>query len=52
MDVRVEWKGVWLEGVGPSGHTVVMDASTESGGQDTGPRPTEMVLFGLEDARN
>ncbi|HOB90887.1 MAG: OsmC family protein [Bacillota bacterium] len=48
MDVRVEWKGgLRFEGVGPSGHTVVMDASTESGGQDTGPRPTEMVLFGL-----
>lgn len=48
MDVRVEWKGgLQFEGIGPSGHAVVMDASVESGGKGTGPRPTEMVLFGL-----
>lgn len=48
MDVRVEWKGgLQFEGTGPSGHVAVMDASTESGGKDSGPRPTEMVLFGL-----
>lgn len=48
MDVRVEWKdALKFEGTGPSGHTVVMDASKQDGGSDSGPRPTEMVLFGL-----
>ena len=48
MDVKVEWKGgLRFEGTGPSGHTAVMDASREIGGDDSGPRPTEMLLFAL-----
>jgi putative redox protein len=48
MDVKVEWKGgLRFEGTGPSGHTAVMDASREVGGDDSGPRPTETVLFAL-----
>ena len=48
MDVKVEWKGgLRFEGTGPSGHTAVMDASKEIGGEDSGPRPTEMLLFAL-----
>ncbi|MEE9447788.1 MAG: OsmC family protein [Arenicellales bacterium] len=30
-----------------SGHTVVMDASPEVGGENKGPRPMEMLLMGL-----
>jgi putative redox protein len=48
MESRVVWKGgLRFEGIGPSGHPVVMDASKEVGGDDSGPRPTEMVLYGL-----
>ncbi len=30
-----------------SGHTVIMDASPEVGGENKGPRPMEMLLMGL-----
>ncbi|RMG75239.1 MAG: OsmC family peroxiredoxin [Nitrospirae bacterium] len=30
-----------------SGHSVVMDGDPEVGGDDTAPRPTELVLMGL-----
>lgn len=30
-----------------SGHTVRLDAASESGGQNVGPRPMEMLLVGL-----
>ncbi len=30
-----------------SGHTVLMDASPEVGGENKGPRPMEMLLMGL-----
>ena len=32
---------------GGSGHTVLMDASPEVGGENRGPRPMEMLLMGL-----
>lgn len=48
MDAKVTWKGgLRFEGIGPSGHSVVMDAPKQTGGEDSGPRPTEMVLYGL-----
>ncbi len=34
-------------GVGPSGHRATMDAGREAGGEDSGPRPTELLLFAL-----
>ena len=30
-----------------SGHTVLMDASAEAGGENKGPRPMELLLMGL-----
>jgi putative redox protein len=33
--------------VADSGHTVIMDASAEAGGEDRGVRPMEMILMGL-----
>ncbi|MFD2168662.1 OsmC family protein [Tumebacillus lipolyticus] len=33
--------------MGGSGHPVTMDAKAEVGGEDTGPRPMEMLLMGL-----
>ncbi len=48
MEVKVVWKGgLRFEGTGPSGHTAVMDASKDIGGEDSGPRPTELVLFAV-----
>ncbi len=36
-----------FEGRDASGHTVKMDSSTETGGQDFGIRPMQMLLMGL-----
>lgn len=48
MRVDVEWKGgLRFDGTGESGHTVTMDASREASGEDSGPRPTEILLFGV-----
>ncbi len=48
MKVNVVWDGgLSFRGTGPSGHSVVMDASPEVGGDNRGPRPTEMLLFAL-----
>lgn len=45
MKVNVTWQGNMLfETDTPSGHTVTMDAAPEVGGENKGPRPTEMVL--------
>ena len=42
----------WVDGMqfvaeSGSGHGVVVDASTEGGGHDSGPRPMELLLMGL-----
>jgi putative redox protein len=42
----------WVEGMqfvaeSESGHSVVIDTSAESGGHDSGVRPTELLLMGL-----
>ncbi len=39
-------KGMQFVGEPSSGHAVVMDADTEAGGHDSGPRPMEMLLMG------
>ncbi|MGM0409893.1 MAG: OsmC family protein [Bacillota bacterium] len=48
MDMNVKWKGgLEFESQLPSGHSVTVDAKKESGGNDNGPRPTELILNGL-----
>ena len=48
MDISVKWKdGLEFESELPSGHSVTVDAKEESGGNDNGPRPTELILNGL-----
>lgn len=45
MKVNVEWKQkMQFVSHTPSGHHTTMDASEESGGENTGPRPTEILL--------
>ncbi|NTU71663.1 MAG: OsmC family protein [Coriobacteriia bacterium] len=46
--VRVRWSGHrQFVGWDTAGHGVVMDASSGYGGESTGPRPVEIVLYGL-----
>jgi putative redox protein len=46
--VRVRWAGNrQFVGWDAYGHGIVMDARPESKGEGTGPRPLELVLYGL-----
>ncbi len=48
MTTVVKWQGkMAFEATTEGGHSVLMDASPEVGGEDRGPRPMEMVLMGL-----
>ncbi len=48
MKARVSWhEGMRFVGVGDSGHAVLMDTAPEVGGEDSGPRPAELLLFAL-----
>ncbi|MCF6253779.1 MAG: OsmC family protein [Thiomicrorhabdus sp.] len=48
MTTVVKWQGkMAFEATTEGGHAVLMDASPEVGGEDSGPRPMEMVLMGL-----
>jgi putative redox protein len=48
MHAQVDWVGARaFTAKGASGHEIRMDAAAEAGGQDTGARPTELVLMGL-----
>lgn len=48
MEAKVIWQdGMRFVGVGPSGHAVLMDSSPQAGGEDSAPRPAELLLFAL-----
>ncbi len=48
MQVKVVWQeGLRFVGLPPSGHAVLMDGAKEVGGEDSGPRPTELLLIAL-----
>lgn len=48
MEAKVIWhEGMRFVGIGPSGHGVLLDAAPDVGGDDSGPRPTELLLFAL-----
>lgn len=45
MELTVNWKEkMAFTGVTPSGHEFTMDAAPEVGGENAGPRPTELLL--------
>lgn len=45
MELSINWKGkMAFSGVTPTGHEFIMDAAPEVGGENTGPRPTELLL--------
>jgi len=48
MKAHIKWvDGVMFLGESGSGHTIVMDGPSESGGRNMGVRPMETVLIGL-----
>lgn len=48
MAIKVKWQGgKAFEAITESGHSVLMDASKEVGGEDRGSRPMELLLMGL-----
>lgn len=48
MDAKVTFvKGMQFVGTASSGHAVVLDGDHEVGGEDTGLRPSELLLIGL-----
>jgi putative redox protein len=48
VSVKMTWKGgVAFEGVGTFGHTLRTDVSKEAGGDESGFRATELLLFGM-----
>ncbi|MFA7744511.1 OsmC family protein [Salinicoccus roseus] len=49
MIIKAQWKGgmAYSSTGDSSGHEVTMDASSAVGGNDSGPRPMEMVLHGV-----
>lgn len=48
MDTSIKWNGkMSFSGNTPSGHEVKMDASEEVGGENTGARPTELLLHAV-----
>ncbi|TCP68842.1 OsmC family protein [Baia soyae] len=45
MKIDIQWQGkMEFKTDTPSGHHITMDASAEVGGENLGPRPTEMLL--------
>ncbi|WP_180954531.1 OsmC family protein [Bacillus sp. V5-8f] len=45
MKTTVKWTGdMAFSGTTPSGHEITMDAAEESGGKNSGARPTELLL--------
>lgn len=45
VKTTVKWTGqLGFSGIAPSGHEIKMDAAEEAGGQNSGARPTEVLL--------
>src|SRR5437868_5715806 len=48
MESTIQWTGnMAFSGVTPSGHKIIMDAAEEVGGQNSGARPTELLLHAV-----
>jgi putative redox protein len=48
MEVKVVWQeGLRFIGLPPSGHAVLMDGARDAGGEDSAPRPTELLLLAV-----
>ena len=52
MNISVNWvDGLLMVGKSDSGHTITMDGPPESGGENLGVRPMEMLLLGVAGCR-
>ena len=48
MRAKIQWiDNVHFEAVADSGHTILLDGPADSGGENRGARPMELVLMGL-----
>lgn len=48
MDVTMNWKGkMSFEGMGESGFVQKLDSDASVGGEESGPRPMELIVLGL-----
>lgn len=48
MKSKITWTGqIAFAGTTPSGHEIQMDAAEEAGGQNSGARPTELLLHAV-----
>lgn len=48
MKTTIKWnEAMSFSGITPSGHELSMDAAPDVGGNNTGARPTELLLFGV-----
>lgn len=48
MKSKITWTGqIAFSGTTPSGHEIQMDAAEEAGGQNSGARPTELLLHAV-----
>ena len=48
IDVKMRWAGgIRFEGEGAFGHTIITDGARQSGGEEAGFKPTELVLYGI-----
>ena len=48
LSVKMKWAGgMKFEGVGSFGHKMVTDSKKEVGGEESGFKPTELLLFGI-----
>ena len=48
IEVAMRWAGgIRFEGEGVFGHTMITDGATQSGGEEAGFQPTELLLFSI-----
>lgn len=48
LTAKLNWSGgIKFEGTGAFGHKIVTDGSKEVGGEESGYKPTELLLFGI-----
>ncbi len=48
MNARIKWvEGLQFIGESATNHAIIMDGDVDSGGKNTGMRPTELLLIGL-----
>jgi putative redox protein len=48
IEVKMKWAGgIKFTGVNAFGHTIISDGAKRSGGEESGIKPTELLLYGI-----